>query len=66
MGFNGYSAFLMDENCEKRNIQPYFDKFLAFEALWCPEKELPPGVFVLFLNFITHISRIILILVDFS
>ena len=48
------------------NFRPFFDKMLAFDPLWWSEKELSPGVFVLFLNFITHISRITLILVDFS
>ena len=48
----------MDENCEKLNFRPFFDKILAFDPLWCSEKELPPGVFELFLNFTTHISRI--------
>ena len=44
----------------------FFDKILEFNPPWCSENWLPPGVFVLFLNFTTHISRITLILVDFS
>ena len=28
----------MDENCEKLNFRPYFDKILAFDPLWCSGK----------------------------
>ena len=45
------------QNCEKPLFRPFFDKILAFNPPWCPEKGLPPVLLYFFKLYYTHFKN---------